>query len=111
MNNIAFSTSAKETLQILQRKKDKFSKSILKAIQQKIRIIQNNHHYGQPIGKRLTPKKYAEEGYTTLFRISLPHYWRMIYTITNNDCIEIIAIILDIVYHDKYNKLFGYKKK
>lgn len=36
----------------------------------------------------------------------------MLYTLTNGGMqVEIVAFILDIIDHDKYNKKFGYKGK
>jgi len=47
-----------------------------------------------------------------LFRVELPKFWRMLYTLTNgNSEIEIIAFILDVIDHKEYGKKFGYKKK
>ena len=35
----------------------------------------------------------------------------MLYTLTEGETeIEIIAFVLDVIDHDKYNKKFGYKK-
>ncbi|MFZ2455999.1 MAG: hypothetical protein WAX07_05945 [Candidatus Altiarchaeia archaeon] len=49
---------------------------------------------------------------TNLFRIELPNYWRMLYTLTSGESqIEIIAFVLDIMNHRNYDKKFGYKKK
>ena len=69
-----------------------------------------NHHYGDPISKRLIPRVYKiKYGVTNLFRVELPNYWRMLYTLTEGDTkIEIIAFVLDIIDHKKYNKKFGY---
>ena len=73
-------------------------------------IIKINPRYGNPIAKILIPKEY-EHKYeaTNLFRVELPNFWRMLYTVKNEE-IEIIAFILDIVNHKEYNKKFGYKK-
>jgi hypothetical protein len=36
----------------------------------------------------------------------------MLYTLTNNENeIEIIAFVLDVMDHKKYNKRFGYKER
>jgi len=36
----------------------------------------------------------------------------MLYTLTNGETeIEIIACVLDVIDHKKYNKKFGYKKE
>jgi len=57
----------------------------------------------------LIPKEYKiKYGVTNLFRIELPQFWRMLYTLTNGD-IEIIAFVLDVIDHKTYDKKFGYK--
>ncbi len=49
---------------------------------------------------------------TNLFRIELPLFWRMLYTLVNGDNeMEIVAFILDIIDHDIYNKKFGYRNR
>ena len=46
------------------------------------------------------------------FRVELPGFWRMLYTLTDGESeIEIIAFVLDIIDHKKYNKKFRYKCK
>ncbi|MFH1664357.1 MAG: hypothetical protein ABH986_06175 [archaeon] len=60
----------------------------------------------------------AEEVYnylnkeSVLFRVELPSYWRMLYSLTDGETkIEIIAFVLDLIDHPTYNKKFGYKKR
>ncbi|MEK6906212.1 MAG: hypothetical protein AABW81_01175 [Nanoarchaeota archaeon] len=90
----------------------KQSKMILKAINQKIELIKANIHYGNPIAKNLIPEEYKQKySATNLFRVELPVFWRMLYTLTDNEDIEIIAFVLDIIDHPDYNKKFGYRKK
>ena len=86
---------------------------ILKAVKNKINLVKENPHYGDPISKKLIPKEYVERyGIRNLFRIELPNFWRMIYSLTDGDTkIEIIAFVLDIFDHKEYNKKFGYKKR
>ena len=48
---------------------------------------------------------------SNLFRVELPGYWRMLYTLTNNEEIEIIAFVLDVIDHEDYDKKFGYSGK
>jgi len=49
-------------------------------------------------------------GITNLFWVELPHFWRMLYSLTDGESeVEIIAFVLDIIDHEKYNKKFGYK--
>ncbi len=74
-------------------------------------LIKANPHYGEPVAKRLIPGEYVVKyGTTNLFRVELPNYWRMLYTLTDGETeIEIIAFVLDIINHQKYDKKFGYK--
>jgi len=90
--------------------KNKSEKPILNSINKKVELIKKNIHYGYPIAKRLIPKEYKDKyDIKNLFRVELSRYWRMLYTLTNNDEVEIIAFILDIMSHKDYNKKFGYK--
>ena len=90
----------------------KIERSILNSIDKKKELIKANPHYGEPIAKDKIPKEYKEKyGVTNLFWVELSNFWRMLYTLTNNETeIEIIAFVLDIMNHNKYNKKFGYKK-
>lgn len=45
-----------------------------------------------------------------LWKLDLVGFWRMIYTITG-DQVKIITFILEIIDHDEYNKVFGYRGK
>ncbi|MDD5148343.1 MAG: hypothetical protein PHH08_02665 [Candidatus ainarchaeum sp.] len=91
----------------------KIEKTILTAVDRKVELIKANIHYGEPINKKLIPKEYKEKyGIKNIFWVSLPNYWRMLYSLTEGETqIEIIAFVLDILDHDKYNKKFGYKEK
>ena len=90
----------------------KTERMILNAINKKVELIKKNYHYGDPIAKDLIPQEYKEKyEITNLFRIKLPNYWRMLYTLTDDETkIEIIAFVLDFMDHLMYNKKFGYKK-
>jgi len=109
---VILSQEAKEVYKYLNLNIDsKTERMILKSVNQKVELIKLNPHYGNPITKHLIPKEYIEKySITNLFRVELPNFWRMLYTLTNNGEIEIIAFVLDIIDHDKYNKKFGYKK-
>jgi hypothetical protein len=89
---------------------NKQSRMILKAINNKIDLIKSNIHYGNPIAKNLIPEEYKQKySIINLFRVELPVFWRMLYTLTNNEEVEIIAFILDIIDHPTYDNKFGYK--
>lgn len=90
----------------------KIQRSILNSIDKKKELIKANPHYGEPIAKDKIPDEYKKRyGVTNLFRVELSNFWRMLYTLTNDETeIEIIAFVLDITDHKKYNKKFGYKE-
>jgi len=112
---VIFSPEAEEVYKYLNEKASfsKNEKIILNAVNKKITLIKVNIHYGEPIAKKLIPKEYKiKYGITNLFRVKLPKFWRMLYTLTNgNSEIEIIAFILDVIDHKEYDKKLGYKKK
>ncbi|MEK6868433.1 MAG: hypothetical protein AABX98_06435 [Nanoarchaeota archaeon] len=85
--------------------------TLLDAINRIFSLIATNPFYGENAKKHLIPREYRlKYDVGNLFIADLPDYWRMIYTLESDE-IEIIAFILDIVDHDKYNKIFGFRKK
>jgi len=112
---VVFSPEAEEVYKFLkeQAAESRIERTIFNALNKKIEILKSNFHYGEPLAKNLIPKEYKEKyGITNLFRVELPNFWRMLYSLIEGESkIEIIAFVLDIVDHDKYNKKFGYRKK
>ena len=112
---VKLSPEAREVYEHLNKEAEssKIERSILNAVNNKIKLIKANFHYGEPIAKNLIPAEYEEKyGITNLFRVELPNFWRMLYSLTDGETeIEIIAFVLDIIDHGKYNKKFGYNKK
>lgn len=111
---IIFSPEAEKVYRYLnsQAENSKTDRMILKAINQKVEFIKANIHYGNPISKDKIPDEYKQKyAAINLFRVELPNFWRMLYTLTNNNEVEIVAFILDIVNHPDYDKKFGYQKK
>lgn len=111
---VILSPEAREVYQKLnlESNESKQSRIILKSVNQKIGLIKDNTNYGDPISKDLIPEEYKQKySIKNLFRVELPVFWRMLYTLTNEDQIEIVAFVLDIMDHPDYNKKFGYKKK
>ena len=86
---------------------------ILKAVNKKVELIKANFHYGEPIAKSKIPQKWKDKyDITNLFWVELPHFWRMLYSLTDGETeIEIIAFVVNILDHKEYDKLFGYKSK
>ncbi len=87
----------------------KTARMLLSAIDQKVSFLKSNFRYGDSIAKKLIPKEYIIKHNTiNLFRIELPLFWRMLYTVTHDEN-SIIVFILDILNHKAYDKKFGYK--
>ena len=109
---VIFSPEAEEVYNYLNKRSlsSKTEKMILKAVHKKIGLIKEDIHYGNPIAKKLIPHEYKiKYNISNLFRVELPKFWRMLYTITNGDSeIEIIAFVLDVINHIEYNKRFNY---
>ena len=93
--------------------------TLLKGINDKIELLKMNCEAGTQIKKKQIPKKYLQEyEVTNLWKINLPSYWRMIYTLkqplreaTEINVLSIWLDVLDIIDHDKYDKIFKYKRK
>jgi len=115
ITRIKLSPEAEEVYKYLNKEapNSKTERMILKSINQKIELIKSNPHYGDAISKKLFPEEYKKKyGITNLFRVELPAFWRMLYTLAEGESkIEIIAFVLDVIDHKEYNKKFGYKKK
>ena len=113
--NVIFSEEAEKIYEYFKLKSQfkKLENTIFNAIDQKVELIKADYHYGNPIAKNKIPEEYIiKYGVTNLFRVELPKYWRMLYTLKDGkEKIEIIAFVTDIIDHKQYDKKFGYKKK
>lgn len=79
-------------------------------IKRAIQDIQLNAFCSIPVPKRLIPKEYIKKyGITNLWKYDLPDGWRLLYTITTPNKIEIISIILEWLSHPDYERKFHYK--
>ncbi|MBD3314020.1 hypothetical protein GF345_06260 [Candidatus Woesearchaeota archaeon] len=112
---VTFSPEAEEVYNYLreQSPSSKTERTILDALHNKIELIKIDMHYGNPIAKNLIPDEYRSKyGISNLFRVELPMFWRMLYTLTAGETkIEIVAFILEIMDHKDYNKRLGYKNR
>ena len=108
---VVFYPDAEEVHQKLINSTSKKDKMLLKAIDHKVELIKQDIFYGNPIAKILIPAEYKSKyEVKSLFRVELPLFWRMLYSVTEDkNEIEIIAFVLDIVDHKKYNEKFKYK--
>jgi len=112
---VIFSPDAEEVYKHLNDKapSSKLERSILNAVNKKVELIKANFHYGEPIAKDKIPQEFRQKyGINNLFWVELPQFWRMLYSLTQGETeIEIVAFVLEISDHGKYDKLFGYKRK
>jgi Txe/YoeB family toxin of Txe-Axe toxin-antitoxin module len=70
--------------------------------------ISENAFCGIQIPKRLIPKEYLRNySIDNLWKYNLPKGWRLLYSVAR-DKVIIIAIILEWLPHDKYEKRFKY---
>jgi len=86
------------------------NQTLFNSINQKIEVLKSNPEAGRAVKKSLIPNKYQINGITNLWIINLSNFWRLVYNIQTNE-IQIICFVLEYGDHNKYNKLFGFKKK
>jgi len=68
--------------------------------------IEKNAFCGRAVIKKLIPKIYKKYG--NLWIYDLPSGWRLLYTITTPNKIEIISVVLDWMNHKDYGRLFKF---
>jgi len=83
--------------------------SLKKALKRAILEIQDNIFCGRQVRKYLIPKRILEKhGINNLWIYNLPSAWRLIYSITPSEEVEIIATVLNWMDHKDYEKLFNF---
>jgi len=71
--------------------------------------IKNNIFCGRNVKKKLIPKSFIQKyGIDNLWIYNLRSGWRLLYSVTSPDKIQIYAIVLDYMRHKDYEKLFGF---
>jgi len=112
MTEIQLSQEFSHEFAKLQRRREKGdgeAEYLLKLVEKGIAKLIENHEAGQKIQKRLWPKYYVQKyGISNLWRLRLDDFWRMIYTVIGEN-IRIVAVVLEVMDHKKYDKRFGYK--
>lgn len=84
---------------------------LLKSIERAKNNLKIDPQFGIHIPRKVISKAVVNKyGTDRLWKIDLVGYWRLIYTIIGDE-IKIISFVLEFMDHDKYNKLFGYRKK
>ena len=82
---------------------------IKKAIRRAIKDLQQDAFFGIQIPKRLFPKEYIQKyQINNLWKYDLPNGWRLIYTVTSENQVQIVTAILEWFNHPEYEKRFHY---
>ncbi len=83
--------------------------AIKKSIKRAINDLKNDAFFGIQIPKRLFPKDYIERyKINNLWKYDLPKGWRLVYTVTSENEVEIICAILEWFDHKNYERKFKY---
>lgn len=83
--------------------------NIKKALKRAIVDIKNNCYVGRNVKKKLIPRKLIDKyKINNLWIYNLPSVWRLLYSITSPEKVEIIAVILDWMNHKDYERLFKF---
>jgi len=112
MTEIQMSEDFAREFAVLQQRAEKGegdAEYLLRLIDRGMARIIEDYESGQKIQKKLFPEYYKDKyGINNLWRLKLDNSWRMIYTLVGQR-IRIIAVVLELLNHKKYNKRFGYK--
>ncbi len=95
----------------IQKEFDSLSENneIKKYIGRAIEDIKQNAFCGIQVPKRLFPREYIlRYGIKNLWKYDLPDGWRLVYTITTPNKVEILSVILEWFSHPEYKKRFNY---
>ena len=104
-SKVTFADEKIEKMFLELKENDEIKKFILRAIED----IKQNAFCGVQIPKRLIPKEYIQNYNTkNLWKYDLPDGWRLVYSITTPNRIEIISIILEWFSHPEYERKFHY---
>jgi len=84
---------------------DPVKKALIKAIKD----IKENCYCGRNVRKRLIPKKLiGKYGINNLWIYNLPSSWRLLYSLTTSEEIELVAVLLDWMNYKDYERLFKF---
>lgn len=87
------------------RDEDPIKKGLIKAVKD----LQQNAFAGIQIPKRLFPKEYVQKYcINNLWKYNLPNGWRLVYTVTPENEVQLISALLEWFDHKNYEKRFKY---
>ena len=87
----------------------KIDKDLYNQIDKATDEISKDIFCGRNVKKKLIPKKLTQKhGFNNLWIYNLRSGWRLLYSITSPDKVQILAIVLDWMNHKDYEKLFRF---
>jgi len=82
------------------------------AFDESIVNLKKNPYAGKKVKKNLWPKKLIKEYHIdNLYRYDMIRKhpgWRLLYTLQGDSKIKILVVVLDVLEHKKYDRLFKY---
>lgn len=95
----------KEAFEILKETDKDFYEQIDKATEE----ISKNVFCGRNVKKKLIPKSLIQKyDFNNLWIYNLRSGWRLLYSVTSPDKVQILAIVLDWMNHKDYERLFRF---
>ena len=89
----------------LLRENDPIKKGIIRAVND----LRENAFCGIQIPKKLFPKEYVQKyKINNLWKYDLPNGWRLLYTVTPENEVELISATLEWFDHKNYERRFRY---
>ena len=80
-----------------------------KSIKRAIKDLQQDAFFGIQIPKRLIPQEYVQKyKIKNLWKYDLPQGWRLLYTITAENEVEVVSAILEWFNHKNYERRFRF---
>jgi len=84
----------------------------LKWIEDMEKVLKENMFAGDQVKKDRIPRYYIQRyGVNNLFRYDHPEGYRSCYVVSYVDGVGVCPTVLDLLSHDQYDKIFGYKKR
>jgi hypothetical protein len=73
-------------------------------------VLRENMFAGDAVRKRLIPAYYVERyGVNNLYRYAHPEGYRSCYTLVRIESVGVCPVILDLLSHQEYDRVFGYR--
>jgi len=75
-------------------------------------VLKENMFASEQVQKRLIPRHYVERyGVNNLYRYRHPEAYRSCYTLVNYPGVGVCPLVIDLLSHPEYERLFGYKMR